>query len=372
LVLKFLPEAEQFALRAIEFDLYNGRCGLALFFAAMEKLLPNSGYGQNAYATLAIVRRWLKKADAKEAESLGIGGLVGIPALAYTLLRSGTLLGDGNLIEEARKTALIIEQKQIKDDRLLDVLGGSAGAILCLLACYQAVGDSQILAKATACGDHLLACREENSSGFSVWPTLGKRHLTGFSHGAAGISYALLKLYQATGEKEYFVAAQMGIDFEDHEFDAAKNNWPDHREYKESSSLEFMTGWCHGAPGIGLARLGGVSIFDSSNIRRDIQAALTTINHCGLLPRDHICCGNAGLIETMLVAGEKLANPESTEDAMQMAAKVLARAKRKGAFGVVFRNGFFNPSLFQGAAGVGYQLLRLASPNEIPSVLLLE
>ena len=40
--------------------------------------------------------------------------------------------------------------------------------------------------------------------------------------------------------------------------------------------------------------------------------------------------------------------------------QVVARAARAGTFAVTFRNGFRNPSLFQGAAGVGYQLLRVA------------
>jgi lantibiotic modifying enzyme len=32
----------------------------------------------------------------------------------------------------------------------------------------------------------------------------------------------------------------------------------------------------------------------------------------------------------------------------------------------------YNPGLFQGMAGIGYQLLRLACPDELPSLLLWE
>ena len=49
----------------------------------------------------------------------------------------------------------------------------------------------------------------------------------------------------------------------------------------------------------------------------------------------------------------------------------MARGNKRGSFNIAFHNGFFNPSLFQGTAGVGYQLLRLADPTKIPSVLLL-
>jgi type 2 lantibiotic biosynthesis protein LanM len=376
LVLEYLPGAEQFALRSIKYDLYNGRCGIALFFAALEKALPGSGYREMAYSTLALVRRWLGQAGAREIESLGIGGFVGVPSLIYSLVRIGTFLGDADLLEEAKRAASRINEKQIHSDHALDVIGGSAGTILCLLACHEVVGGEEILDRAVACGHHLLAKREANKSGFNTWATLGKKHLTGFSHGAAGIAYALLKLYQETGEREFYDAAQDGINFESHEFVSEMNNWPDHREFKEKTrepaGPAFMVGWCHGAPGIGLARLGALGIMDSQNIRNDIQCALITTSRCNILPRDHICCGNAGLAETLLMAGIKLSNPEWTQEALRIMSNLTVRAKRRGSIAVTFKNGFFNPSLFQGAAGVGYQFLRLACPDKIHSLLLLE
>ncbi len=123
LVLKFLPEREQFALRSMEFDLYNGRCGLALFFAALEKVMPGSGFGRMAHSTLAIVRRWLAKADSNDMASLGLGGLIGIPSLAYALSRVGGLLGDRDLVAEAGCVARRISLGLIASDRALDLLG---------------------------------------------------------------------------------------------------------------------------------------------------------------------------------------------------------------------------------------------------------
>ena len=141
LVLKFLPEREQFALRAMEFDLYNGRCGLALFFAALERVAPGRGFGATAHATLAIVRRWLTKASDRELASLGLGGLTGLPSLAYALARAGSLLDDDGLLAEAAGAARRISPGLVAADQTLDVLGGAAGAVLCLLACRQACGD---------------------------------------------------------------------------------------------------------------------------------------------------------------------------------------------------------------------------------------
>ena len=376
LVLEHLPGVEQFRLNAVNYDLYSGRSGIALFFAALERALPGLGYRDTAYSTLTPARRWLGRAEAREIESLGIGGVLGLPSIAYTLARVGTFFNDADLLEEAKCAVLRIGKEQIDSDSVLDVIGGSAGTILCLTACHKAIGAGEILDKAVACGRHLLAKREVNESGLRAWPTMGKRHLTGFSHGAAGIAYALLKLYRETGDREFYNAAQEGINFENHEFVPEKNNWPDHRELNQKGSKEtgpnFSVSWCHGAPGIGLARLGALDVMDSQSIRNDIRCALITTEQCGELTQDHICCGNAGLAETLLVAGGKLHDPGWTQKALRIMSNIAVRIKGGSIGGDTFRNGFCHPSLFQGAAGVGYQFLRLSCPEKIPSVLLLE
>lgn len=376
LVLEYLPDADQFALRPIKYDLYSGRCGIALFLAALERALPGSGYRKMAYDTVGPVRRRLKRAEAKEAASMGLGGCAGLPSIAYSMARIGLFLEDAELLEEAKHACSLISRKQIDADTALDVIGGSAGTILALLACCGATGDGEILEKARVCGRRLVAAREADKSGFFAWPTLGGRHLTGFSHGAAGIAYALLKLYEQTSEREFYDAARDGINFERHEFSPQHNNWPDHREFKqkerEPAEPVYMTAWCHGAPGIGLARLGALEILDSLEIRDDIRSALLATRHAGLLPRDHLCCGNSGLAETLLTAGIRLKDRELTQEALRIMSRLTARANRRGTASITSGTGFFNPSLFQGAAGVGYQLLRVASPDIIPSVLLLE
>jgi hypothetical protein len=76
-------------------------------------------------------------------------------------------------------------------------------------------------------------------------------------------------------------------------------------------------------------------------------------------------------LECMFTAARKLSQPELLEIAITHAAQVVARAEQKGTFS-------YNPSLsytpgfFQGAAGIGYELLRLAYPDQLPSVLLWE
>jgi len=373
MVLNYSPAAERYTLQPMDNDLYNGRAGVGLFFAALEKLMPGSPYGALAHAALAPVRRWIRRTSDDELKAFGFSGYAGLASIAYALTRAGEFLGDDELIADAGIAASRIAPEQIEDDESLDAINGAAGAILGLLASYAATGESKTLSSAVACGRHLLRQREPDQFGLNTWPTVEKRHLTGFSHGAAGIAYALLQLYKATAEHAFYDAAAEGIAFEGHAFVPEHNNWRDLRRaaIERTQGPMFSMAWCHGAPGIGLGRIGALHIMDTGEVRRDIRAALAATDSVSLLPRDHLCCGNAGLMDTLCAAGTQFPESDWLRCALRLAARTVARSTRRGGFGIAFHNGFFNPSLFQGAAGVGYQMLRLAEPAKIPSVLLL-
>src|SRR4026208_432660 len=73
------------------------------------------------------------------------------------------------------------------------------------------------------------------------------------SHGAAGFAYALASLSAATGREDFAAAAQECVDFEDSSFSSQRGNWPDLRV---DGGEAWPCQWCHGAPGIGLGRIG--------------------------------------------------------------------------------------------------------------------
>ncbi|MFL6292914.1 MAG: hypothetical protein ACJ759_18630 [Thermoanaerobaculia bacterium] len=54
--------------------------------------------------------------------------------------------------------------------------------------------------------------------------------------------------------------------------------------------------------------------------------------------------------------------------------RVCQRAEVRGGYQLSAARGteIFAPSLFQGLAGIGYTLLRVAEPERLPSLLLLE
>jgi lantibiotic modifying enzyme len=223
----------------------------------------------------------------------------------------------------------------------------------------------------------LLEHRISSDNAPRAWKTIYEKPLTGFAHGAAGIAYALLRLYAVTGDSAYKEAAQEAIDYERMHFNPEAANWRDLRyrgKEHHPNALEFQVRWCHGAAGIGLGRLGGLSILDTAQIRQDIEAALHTTENHSWVDIDHLCCGRFGRIETLLVGATKLERPELLESARQKAAVLAQTAARAGGYRL-FPNlppQVFMPTFFVGTAGIGYQLLRLAHPQLLPSVLLWE
>ncbi|MDP7034367.1 MAG: lanthionine synthetase LanC family protein, partial [Planctomycetota bacterium] len=150
-------------------------------------------------------------------------------------------------------------------------------------------------------------------------------------------------------------------------------NWPDFRSMEEGEIPGFPSQWCHGATGIGLARLGMLDHFEDDQILEEIQIACEKTVQIPFreMRRDSVCCGHAGNLDLFLVGAKKLQQPELTRIARSRAGTFLAAAKKNGIYQTLLP-GFKEPSFFQGLSGIGYQLLRIHSPDRIPSVLLWE
>jgi lantibiotic modifying enzyme len=284
------------------------------------------------------------------------------------------LLGEPALLSDAGRIARLVDAEQIAADRQHDILDGAAGAILGLLTLHGTNGDEAALAAARACGKHLLHAQIVDRDGHKGWRTLpgAMGYLAGFSHGGAGIALALLRLYRATGEDAFRSAAVDALVCERRLFLPHAGNWRDLRSPTDERAVDLPSGWCHGATGIGLARLGCLDLIDDAGFAGEIEAALATTRNARPWPLDHLCCGNMGRAEFLLTAGLRLGRRDLTQLARDRAGEVLARSEARGGFIWLSGDDSVNPGLFQGIAGIGYELLRLAESAALPSVLLWE
>src|SRR6478752_4883563 len=371
--LDWLGDAEVFQLVCLGPDLYNGVSGIALFLAAHAAVTGRQLSAELALAGVAYLRKNLKSRNAaRMARSLGVGGATGVGSIVYALTAMSKCLRDDSLLADAHAAAGLFIDDLIAADKQLDVIGGSAGAVLCLLRLYRDSQSTDVLNRAIKCGEHLIAQSRVGSDGRRSWvgQGMGKQALNGMSHGAAGFAYALASLSAATGREEFAQAASECIAFENSSYDVARNNWPDLRGEGEPS---WPCQWCHGATGIGLARIamarqGGM---DPKNLAGDIQNAVEGATKYWPGGVDTLCCGTLGNVEFLCEAGNALGRDDLRELASRRLAAVLETASATGDYRWNSGKRQFNLGLFRGLAGVGYTSLRQAHAS-LPNVLIWE
>jgi type 2 lantibiotic biosynthesis protein LanM len=371
--LDWLGDSEFSQLVCLGPDLYNGICGIGVFLAAHAAVTGNKASAELAYAGLAQLRKNLKSRNAaRMARALGLGGAVGLGSVVYALAVMAKCLHDDGLLADARQAAELFTDDLITADKQLDVVSGSAGAILGLLRLYRDTGSDDVLRRAVKCGEHLLGQPRLGSEGRRTWVGQGSgpRGLNGMSHGAAGFAYALTSLAQATGRAEFAQAAAECIAFENSSYDAQRHNWPDLRD---TGGLSWPCQWCHGAPGIGLARIATAKLrgTDDARLVTDIQNAVEGVKLGRPTAVDTLCCGALGGVEFFCAAGEALGRDDLRGLAAQRLTAVLRTAAAAGDYRWNSGKGRFNLGMFRGIAGVGYTLLRRVD-GSLPNVIIWE
>ncbi|WP_205877056.1 type 2 lanthipeptide synthetase LanM family protein [Mycobacterium camsae] len=369
--LDWLGDNEVSQLVALGHDLYNGTCGIALFLAAHAAVTGSASSRDLAVAALADLRERLHgRNPGRVARLLGLGGGFGLGSIVYGLAVVADLLGDSGLLADAHRIAELVTDELIAADRQLDVLGGSAGAILGLLRLHRQTGSGDALARAIRCGKHLLAQSRVGAPAQRTWLTPGfARPINGMSHGAAGFAYALASLSSVTGSDEFADAARECLAFENASFDAQRGNWPDLR----SDPAAWPCKWCHGAPGIGLARaaMTGYAVVPGDVLRTDIGHALTATARAWPAPTDTLCCGTLGSVELLWEASDVLGDHALRDRASQWLLSVVLTARERGTYRWSSGTSQFNLGLFRGVAGAGYTSLRRVAPA-LPNVLMWE
>jgi type 2 lantibiotic biosynthesis protein LanM len=363
--------------RGVSYYLYDGASGIALFLAALTRITGNEQLLPLMGAACRPVGAILKHPDAAQmlAEE-GIGVASGLASVLYAFVCIHRLVDDPSYLEAARRIARVITAEKIMADEVLDVQGGSAGAILGLLALHAVAPDADVLRQAEKCGEHLLLKRVAGPQGGTAWKAHPEgTRLAGFAHGASGIAYALAKLSAATKRDDFREAAREAMVYERTIYDAEARNWPVLTPPGSRAKPLLVNAWCHGAPGVALARLGCLDLVSDPLVREDLDIALDTTVHGGITTLDHLCCGNMGRIEVALLASRRLGSQRLRQVADVGATAVVLRAKRAGAYTLQARpeqNASFQPGFFRGIAGIGYELLRVARPDALPSVLAFE
>ncbi|GHO48363.1 type 2 lanthipeptide synthetase LanM family protein [Ktedonospora formicarum] len=365
-------------------DLYDGIGGITLFLAYLGAVTSEARFTSLAKRALTTVRAQVaalcEQIDGQKDDSfnMGVGVFEGWSSSLYLLTHLSVLWNEPALIREAEKLLEYLPALIAKDEHP-DILTGSAGCILSLLSLYAVHSSPRVLEIALQCGDHLRAIAQAMPVGTGWVIDKEEQPLGGFSHGSTGIAMSLLKLAGVSGEERFRQTALSALAYDRSLFLPAQQNWADVRKptskTRQSDTMatgplqKCMVAWCHGASGIGLGRLGALEYMDDEQVREEIDIALNTTMTQGLDSNHSLCHGSLGNAELLLTAARLLNRQEDHERLEQAIATILGSIDAEAwVTGVPL--GVEVPGLMTGLAGMGYELLRLAEPEKVPSVLL--
>lgn len=364
ITLEVVENSLAYKLRPMGPGLYNGTAGVGLFLAAAAAITGDAGAHTLALAAVRSLRTSLADRDEPLAPGTALGGVMGVPSAAYALAWMGRLLHDETLLDDAARILRRVDAAAIAADRSFDLAGGAAGAIMVMLAVHHMRPAEDLLARALACGEHLLRHR---TAALASWPAPSGIHLAGLAHGASGIACALERLTLATGDLRFREAARTALDYERSLFHADAGNWRDIRPDVPGPGPSFMTSWCNGACGIGMTRL---DLREAPHGHEELDTAIATTTREALGGLDHFCCGSSGRADFLLEAGYRLARPQHVHTSRRVLTGMLDRMRKRGTFALSRHShrGSEHPGLFRGLGGIGWLCLRHLAPERLPAI----
>jgi type 2 lantibiotic biosynthesis protein LanM len=364
-------DARSTRLQPLDAGLFDGVTGIALFLATLSTLVPTDAFRDAAEDSLRPVRRALRDTHHSRAlvTRLGIGGAYGIGGVVYALTRCAALFGDASYLADASVAAALISDEQIALDRSLDAMFGSAGALIALLALHRATGDSAHLSRALRCGERLEA--RQLAAGHPQaghWQTGADTPETGVAHGTAGILLALARLLQVSPSDNLAQSVRAASAALSSQYDGAHRNWRDAVGQESPGAGAAWSSWCRGAAGIGMVHL-AIHGAGQCEAESQVSAACANVSERDFPSKDHLCCGTSGRIDFLLRAGAQLGRHDLLATARAKSLRIRRDRVARGSYATGYVTEL-SPGLFQGIAGIGYGMLRVASPQTVPSVLM--
>ncbi len=355
----------QWQVSSLDQSLYNGLSGIALFLAYLGKVTNEKDFTKLALqAVETIIHSPIHSKSFCSA-------FYGQASTLYTLAHFIALYGKQKTWDSYLNRVLTNIERNVSSDNFYDLLGGSAGIIHVLLNISEQFENEYALHIAQMYGDHLLKNKVTTDKGVGWRDQVSQNLMGGFSHGTSGIAWALLRLHKLTSKQDYYETALEAIRYDRSLYDPNENNWLDLR-CSEHKGSDFVAAWCHGAAGIGLSRVLYLAYLNDQLLLQEIETAVSTTLRSGMGRSHCLCHGDLGNAELFYMAGSILGRTEWVRMAEAIGMNVIQERKQNGKYNTGVPRQIEIPGLFLGISGIGYQLLRLSHPQQVPSVLTLE
>jgi lantibiotic modifying enzyme len=245
--------------KEVQRDLYTGMQGVVLFHLELHAVTGDE--------------RWLAEARAgadeliahlDEDTAAGDAGLYsGLAGIGYTLAEVARSTGQARYADGAANLFRSVVSGArpvgggVEWSDATDIISGAAGTLLYLLWARRELGalgvvDARLsrdaLDVAARAGRRLVERGSPKRGGleWGIAPSI-PRHYPNFSHGAAGVSYALATLHGETGDAALLDAALAGARY----LEAITDHRAGCKVFHDTMGGEqlFYLSWCHGPPG---------------------------------------------------------------------------------------------------------------------------
>ena len=351
-------------LHVADMHLYEGISGLAVFFAALNKLNTSDQFAQIEWK---IINKMVNYTISEDIHNCYSGAYCGEASIIYAYILLYKIKDDKNFI----KYAEIHEEKlyrQIKKDKAYDLLYGNAGAVIVYLHLYKITVNEKYLNRAKIAADYLVEKGIKTSEGI-YWISETHENHEGLAHGGSGFSLCFAKLYKVTHEIKYLNVAIKAIYYENKLYDESINNWVDQ---KHKSVGETRVYWCHGAGGIALAREEMINLFVDYNceyILKDFQRAIKKLEDFTNDNMRSLCLCH-GMIGNLMILKDCREVKGYKKYWNEIYSTICKNFKSNSID--YCENG--NPGLMTGLSGVGYGLLYIFcnKQKKLPNILKLE
>lgn len=357
-------EAPGGALRyqPVGWDFYDGLPGIAVFLAEGAKKQKDRNF-ERLYRTVreTLFAYTESRRIEKHPEGQKEGLMFGAASVTYSYLLQHRITGEPQLLEYARRQAAVLSDVWEEDTRY-DLLSGNAGVLCVLTMLYQTDPREEYLFLAERIGNWLWEQAVRTPWGRG-WPVDGKGlPLTGMSHGCSGFLAAYARLFQITGREKYREIMKALQKYENQFFSSETGNWIDLRgvEKPEESGVHSQNTWCHGAPGILLARMRMTELApfrDDRETWEDIRRGAAALKN-GEPPRKlclcHGKCGNWLILREYCRRFPK--DREAKAVLERQAGEIVWDLKEKKSLWLAE---LVSPGLMTGCAGIGMGLLKM-------------
>jgi type 2 lantibiotic biosynthesis protein LanM len=363
---------------SLDLGTYDGAEGISQFLLYLGALTGNPHYtaaGRKIVIGTALQGLHTLRTERTRAHQWirVFPSLMTFPASSlFLLMHAEHCMGERFLSEEVLDPALDWFEHAFRCVPRYDFLSGAAGIVHLLLQLSHRYDSSRALELAVKHADLVRRGAVARPRGGLGWrETFFDDCLGGFAHGSSGIAAPLLALAARTSDEAMRDTALEALAYEESLFDDESKDWLDMR-WPERNAPSPYAGWCHGAGGIALALLLCRPYLPDRrrHIDERITAAMARLRRNEWDRSDCLCHGNFGNLDIMLIASQALDEPTLIDFAYDRLAHVWDQSRRRG----VWRCGFIGqnialPGIHMGLAGIGYGLLRMARPDNVPSIL---